>query len=71
VFGVVERREAQQRADRREACVARAGAVAPLALDVLEEGTDQWRVEVVELQLTGLLAGLLLREGQQQSPRAR
>jgi hypothetical protein len=52
--------------DRRQAGVAGAGAVSPLALEVLEEGADQRRVEVGELELAGLLAGLRVGEAKQQ-----
>jgi hypothetical protein len=36
---------------------------------VVEEGTDQRRVQVAEVKLAGLLAGLALREAQQQPQR--
>jgi hypothetical protein len=52
--------------DRAEAGVAGAGTVAAVAFEVGEEGADQWRVEVVDVQLEWLLAGLVVREAQQQ-----
>jgi hypothetical protein len=36
---------------------------------MFEERADQWRVEIVDVQLERLLAGLLVRESQQQSER--
>jgi len=37
--------------------------------EVVEERANQRRVEIVEVQLEWLLAGLLLREGEQQPER--
>jgi hypothetical protein len=45
------------------------GAVSALLFEVVEERVDQRRVEVVDVQLEGLLAGLLVREGEQQLER--
>ncbi len=59
LLGVHESRVAVEGVDRGQAGVA-AGAVAALAFEVLEEGADQRRVEVGELELAGLLAGLRL-----------
>jgi hypothetical protein len=55
--------------DRRQPGVAGPGAVAPFGLEVLEERADQRCVEVSEVQLAGLFAGLLLGEAQQQPER--
>jgi hypothetical protein len=52
--------------DRRQPGVACASAVASLLFEVVEEGADQLDVEVVDVQLTRLLAGLLGGEREQQ-----
>ncbi len=52
--------------DRCQARVARPGAVAAVVLEVFKERADQRRVEVVEVQLARLFAGLLLCEAEQQ-----
>ena len=62
VLGVAQCREPVERVDRRKSRVAGSGAVAPLCFEVGEERADQWGVEVVEVQLERLLAGLLLGE---------
>jgi hypothetical protein len=64
-----ERGETVERVDRAEAGVAGAGAVAAVAFEVDEEGADQCRVEVIDVQLERLLAGLVVREAQQQRER--
>jgi hypothetical protein len=69
VLGMSERSEAVERVDRPEARVARSGTVAPLLFDVGEERADQRCVEVVEVQLERLLAGLTLGEREQQPER--
>jgi hypothetical protein len=46
VLGMPERAVLEERVDRGQADVARARAVAPLGLEMLEEGADQRRVEV-------------------------
>jgi hypothetical protein len=56
--GVVE-----QRADRCQPRVAGGGAVAALVLEVIEERGDSAGIEILEVQLAGGLAGLLLSEG--------
>ena len=66
VLGVAQRRVAVERVDRGEPCVAGLGAVAAVLFEVVEERSDQRRVEVGEVQLAWLLAGLLLGVGQQQ-----
>jgi hypothetical protein len=57
VLGMTKRRVAEQRADCRQASVARPDAVCALALEVIEEGADQRRVEIVDLKRRGPLAG--------------
>ena len=69
VLGISERGEAVERVDRSEARVARARTVAAILFEVGEEGADQRRVEIVEVQLERLLAGLLVREAEQQLER--
>ena len=69
VFGVFERCVVEQRADCGEPGVAGADAVAAFVLEVIEERADQRRVEIVEIQLAGLLAGPLGGEREQQPER--
>jgi hypothetical protein len=69
LLGVFERSEAVEGVDRPEPGVAGPGAVAPVLLEVVEERADQRRVEIVDVQLERLLAGLLLREAKQQPER--
>jgi hypothetical protein len=52
--------------DRGESRVAGLAAVAAVLLKVVEERSDQRRVEITEIQLARLVAGLLLSEGQKQ-----
>jgi hypothetical protein len=40
-----------------------------IVLEVIEERADQWRVEIVEVELAGLLAGPLLGESEKQTQR--
>jgi hypothetical protein len=58
VFGVFQRRVPVERMDRAEPGVAGAGAVAAILLQVSEERSDQRRVQVVDVQLERLFAGL-------------
>jgi len=62
VLGVAQGGVAVERVDRRQPGVAGPRAVASVFFEVFEERADQRRVEVVEVQLEGLLAGLLVRE---------
>ena len=66
---MLERGETVERVDRAEAGVAGAGTVAAVAFEVGEERADQRCVEVVDVQLERLLAGLVVREAQQQPER--
>jgi len=66
VLGMSERSEAVERVDRPEPRVAGPGTVAPIFFEVVEERADQRRVEIVDVQLERLLAGLSLGEGEQQ-----
>ncbi len=66
VLGVVQRHVREQRMDRREAVVAAADAVAASLLEVLQERSDQRRVELCDIQFAGRLAGPLGGELQQQ-----
>ena len=61
--------ESVEGVDRSEPGVAGAGTVAPVVFEVGEERADQRRVEIVEVQLERLLAGLLAREAEQQPER--
>ena len=66
VLGVAQGGVLVERVDRRQPGVAGAGAVAAVCLEVVEERADQLRVEVVDVQLARLLAGLLGGEREQQ-----
>jgi len=66
---MLQRREPVERVDRTKAGVACADAVASIVFEVLEEGADQRRVEIVDVQLERLLAGPLVREAQKQPER--
>ena len=51
VLGVAQRGVAEQGVDRRQPGVAGAGAVAAVVFEVVEEGADQRRVQVGEVEL--------------------
>jgi len=53
----------------RRAVFAGADSVAALVFEVVEEGPDQWRVNVADIQRGWFLAGSLGGEGQQQPER--
>jgi len=59
VLWVAQRGVLVEGVDRRQPGVAGACAVAAVLLEVVEEGADQLRVEIVDVQLAGLFAGLL------------
>jgi hypothetical protein len=69
MLGMSERSEAVERVDRPESRVAGPGTVASIVFEMFEERADQRRVEIVDVQLEWLLAGLLVREGEQQPER--
>ena len=67
--GVLRRVEGgvtEQRVDRRQSRIAGGGAVAPAAFQVFEEGADQGGVEIAEVEVGGLFAGVLARVAKQQ-----
>ena len=66
VLGVHERCVPVEGVDRCQPVVARPRAVAAVLFEVVEERADQRRVEVVDVQLTGLFADLFGREREQQ-----
>ena len=66
VFRMSQRGVLAEGVDRRQAVVAGAGAVASGLLEVVEERADQRRVEIVDVEPAGLLAGPLAREREQQ-----
>jgi hypothetical protein len=68
VLGVAQGRVGEHGADRGEAGVAGAGAVAPVVLEMVQEVSDQRRVQVADVEITGLLAGALRGERQEQPP---
>ena len=59
---------AEQRVDRRQPPVAGACLVAALALEVVEERSDQRRIEIADVQRGRLFPRALGSEGQQQAP---
>ena len=67
MLGVAESGVAEQRVDSGQPRVAGARAVAPVAAQVFQEGSDEIGVEVVQAQLAGRGAGAGLGEGQQQA----
>ena len=67
VLGGVQRRVAEQGADRGQPGVAGGDGVGPPGLQVLKERGDHLGVQVGDVQLAGLLAGLLGGELQQQA----
>jgi len=69
VLGMAARREPEQRVDRRQARVAGAHAVAPVALEVIEEPPDRRSAEILEPEIGRGLAGLLLDEAEQEADR--
>ena len=69
VFGVSECGVFAERVDRCEAGVAGSRAVSAVVFEVGQERADQRRVEVGEIELKRLLAGLLFDEPQQQPER--
>ena len=69
VLWVAERGVAVKGTDRGQPCVAGAGAVSPLVLEMVKERADQRRVQFVDLESGWLLAGALGGEGEQQPHR--
>jgi hypothetical protein len=68
VLGMPEGCVGEHGADRGEAGVAGAGAVAAVLLEVVQEAADQRRVEVGDVKLAWLFSGALGGEGQEQPP---
>ena len=68
VLGVAQRCVAEQRADRGEPDIAGPGTVAPVAFEVIQECADQRGVQVVQVQLAGLLFALPGGEREQEAP---
>jgi hypothetical protein len=64
VLGVLQGGVSVEGVDRRQAVVACAGTVAAIGFEVGEKCADQRRAQIVEVQLVGLLAGLLVSVGQ-------
>jgi len=69
VLGVAQGGVPREGVDRREPGVPGAGAVAAVLLEMVEERADQLGVEIVDVQLAGLLAGSLGGEREQQPER--
>ena len=66
VFGMAQRRVAEQRAQRGQPGVAAAGGVPAAVLEVVQERGDRLGAEIVPVQVRGGFAGALLEEAQQQ-----
>jgi hypothetical protein len=62
MLGMAERGIAEERVDRCQSRVARAGAVVPLGFEMGEEGADQLRIDVRDVELRRSLAGACLDE---------
>jgi len=69
VLWVVERGVVEQRSDCCQARVAGANAVAALVLEVIEERTDQRRVEIADIQVARWRAAVLGGEAKKQPDR--
>jgi len=69
VLGMLQGHVPVERVDRPEPGVAGADMVAAILFEMVEERADQQRVEIVDIQLKRLLAGLVLREAEQQPER--
>src|SRR5215468_5777109 len=69
MIGMAKCGESEQRTDHSKPGVAGACAILPLVLEAVEEGTDQWGVEIVDIQLRWLLAFLGCGKDQQQPHR--
>jgi hypothetical protein len=65
VLGVMQGEVAEQGVDRGQPVVAGGRAVAPVALEVIEERGDQRRVEFGDVEVGGRLSGAVGGEGQQ------
>jgi hypothetical protein len=66
VVGCPQGGAAEQEVDCRQSGVAGGHAVFSVGPQVLEEGADQWCVQVAEVQLGGVFAGVLEGVAQQQ-----
>ena len=69
VFGMSQRRVGEQRVDGGQAVVAGAHAVVPFSFQVIEEGADHDRVEVLQAELRRRLADAALGEAEEQTER--
>ena len=52
-----------------QASVSRAGTVVPVRFEILEERADKRRVKIVQVELGGRLAALLMHKAEQQPER--
>ena len=57
----------EQRPDGSKSSITGAGAIFPLFLKVVEEGADEWRIQIADVQLRRLRAAPLGRKAQHQS----
>ena len=69
VFGVVEGEVGEQRVDRGEAVVACRRPVVPIGFEMVQEGGDQWGVEIGDVKGAGRRPGPLGSEAKKQSER--
>jgi hypothetical protein len=64
---IFECREVHERSDRRQARIATANGVLAIPLKVIEEGEDERRIDVLQIEVFRRLAGVLMRKLQQQA----
>ena len=69
MFGMTQRCEPEERVDRREACVAGPRAVVTVAFEVLQEGTDELSVKVLQTKSRRCDTGPLLHEAEEETER--
>ena len=63
------RGEAEKRVNGSQAGVAAGHTVVPVRFEMIEEPADQLAVEVGDVEVAGVFAGLLVGEGEQQPKR--
>ena len=66
MFGMTKSRITEQRANRRQPRIAGAHTVLSVALQMVKEGTDQWRIEIVDVEFGWHLTVSFRSEDQEQ-----
>jgi hypothetical protein len=69
VFGIVEGEVGEQRVNGCQAVVACCGRIVPIGLEVVQEGGDERRVEIGDIEGAGRPPGPLGSEAEKQSER--